>query len=855
MIPFDRLSDRVLAVLRRRGDGEPHDQHGSCRHIGTTDLPRHRRGVRWLDDAVRDIGYACRGLLRARGLAVVALASLALGIGANAVIFSVVDAALLRSLPYVDADRLVALLQTVQTLDGDRMEIEMSGRRVDDLRALPQIFERAVGYSDATDLALAEGDDVSLRVGAFSPALPALLGVVPQLGRAFMPEDIDAGDRIVISDAYWQRAFNRDPRAIGATIALASGARVVVGVMPQTFRYFVGARTDAWLPVADRDADNVVARLRPGLSVEQAQRELDAAIASPVASWKPLGVEILPADWNRAGGYFGRGLRSTGTMLYSLLGAVALLLAIGCANVANLLLSRTLARQREIAVRRSLGASRGRVARQFLTEGIVVSVFGSAAALVLAWWGIRVLPAFVPADLAYSMFGVAVPRLDGRVLVFGVAISLVTGLLCGSASAVRVFTSRASEDELTGGCQRVIGPSRAQRRVHGMLQGLQVAMTVVLLTGTGLLLASVHRMASVPPGFDEENLGYARLDFRATGWAGRAGLVQRRAFIDDLIARLVAVPGIAAVTAGPPPVGGYANGGFLPDDSRPSPSTTVRAENYPVRSDFFRVARIALVSGRAFGADDGPSALPVAIINESAARRFWPEGSAVGRRFRQFAGDADSPPLTIVGVVADVRTGNLMREHVQIYRPSAQSFEASEILFRAPGAMAPVIAAIRTAVRDVDARVAMVDAGSVDGLFVERSPLGPVRFYATFLGLFAAIALLTAAIGLYGVLSYAVARRTYEIGVRIALGAGRTRVRWMMAGEVLLPVVAGLAAGIVAALWLSRFIASQLFQVAPRDPMILGAIVLFLVVVSAMAAVVPARRAVRIDPAVALRDE
>jgi putative ABC transport system permease protein len=380
-------------------------------------------------------------------------------------------------------------------------------------------------------------------------------------------------------------------------------------------------------------------------------------------------------------------------------------------------------------------------------------------------------------------------------------------------------------------------------------------MTVVLLAGTGLLLASVHRMASVPPGFDAEKLGYARLDFRATGWTGRAGLVQRRAVIDDLVARLSAVPGIAAVTAGPPPVGGYANGGFLPDDSPPSPSTTVRAEIYPVRSDFFQVAAIPLVRGRAFGDDDGPGTRPVAIINESAARRFWPDRSAVGRRFRQFAGDADEPPLTIVGVVADVRTINLTREHVQIYRPSAQSFEPSEILFRASGEMAPVIATIRTVVRGLDDRVAMTSAGPVDALFAERSPLGPARFHATFIGLFAATALLTAGIGLYGVLSYAVARRTHEIGVRIALGAGRTRVRWMMAGEVLLPVVVGLAAGVVAALWLSRFIASQLFRVAPRDPLILGAIVLLLVVVSTMAAIVPVRRAVRIEPAVALRDE
>ena len=794
-----------------------------------------------------DIRHALRLVSRNPGFSLVACLTLALGIGANTVIFSVVDAALFRPLPYKDAERLVDVWVEAQLKSGASTLVRASGRHAERLRAVARVFDGVEVFSDPRPKALSAGSDQSPQMGAVAPRFPGFLGVSPQLGRGFTHDDVLAGDTIVISDGYWQRMFNRDRDVLGKTIAFADRTCVVVGVMPPTFRYFVGAQTDGWLPIAERDGDRLAARIRPGITVEQAQRELNAALA--LSGGRPSRFEISPAGWDRGVEFGARGLeRSTRAMLLSLFGAVGFVLVIACANVANLLVSRTFARQREIAVRGAVGATRFRLARQFLIESLVLAGLGGAAAIGLAWCGIRAIPALVPANLIRTVLGASLPQLDARVLVFGVAAAVLTGLLCGAVPALRGSHPVTAGGLLAGG-QSIAGSSRGQRRVRNAFQALQVAMTMVLLAGAGLLLASFLRMLTVPRGFDEANLGYALLEFPPQEYAQSPRL---RAFFDELTARMSAFPGVNAVTAGLPPVSGYAGQQLLLEGSGGQPSIAVPLELFPVQPDYFRVARIPLKEGRMFGPEDGPNAPPVAIISENAARRFWPGQSAIGRRFRLFA---ETPPLTIVGVVPHIRTINLARDGVEAYVPATQHGLPRSLLFRMTRDPAPVIAAIRAEVRAIGVRVTVTRIGMVSTYFAEFDPLGSPRFYAVLLSLFAGVALLTAAVGLYGLLSYSVGQRTREIGVRIALGADLSRMRWLVIGDALAPVAMGVAVGLVASLWLSRFVASQLYQVRPHDPVTFVAIVLLLLAVSAAAAFGPAYRASRVDPVEALRAE
>jgi len=869
-----KLLDRLLARLRQRdldseadaelrfhlamqtqtnlSRGMPADEARRAALRAFGGIEQAREAVRderaiWLDRIWQDVRFAWRQARRTPGFTATAVITLALGVGANVAIFSVVDAALFRPLPYKNADRLVNLFVTVQTRAGGQIQVEVTGRHIDDLRAIRQVFEGIDAFLDFRPKALATGSDASPQVGAFTPTFPAFLGVPPQLGRAFTQDDVIASDRIIISDAYWQRAFNRDRDVIGKTIAFSDETCIVVGVMPPTFRYFVGAQTDAWLPLDERDGDRLAARIRPGITLAQAQRELNAALARPGSTWKPLAVEIAPAEWNR-GADSSSSAGSTRMMLFSLLGAMGFVLVIACVNVANLLLSRSFTRQREIAVRGSLGATRFQLIRQFLIEGLVLAGLGGVAATVLAWWVIRAIPAIVPARLTYSVLGASMPQLDVRVLAFGCLAAMLTGVVCGAVPACRATQSSATDGLVAGG-QSVAGPSRGQRRVRDAFQTLQVAMTMVLLVGAGLLLASLIRMVTVSTGYDPENLGNAYLTFPQTA---NARLVQRRAFFDELIARITTVPGIRAATVGQSPVGGRAGYRFLPDERDGLAENTAPLEQFDVRPDYFRVVGIPLREGRIFGPEDGPNAPPVAIISENAARRFWPGQSAIGQRFTWFPGQ---PLLTVVGVVPHIKTIELARDGVEAYRPAAQAGEASSLLFRVSGDPAPAIAAIRAAIRSIDPRVTVSRITMVDSLFAEFDPIGSSRFYGLLLGAGAGLGLVMAAVGLYGLLSYSVSRRTREIGVRIALGAGMWRVRWMVVVEGVAPVAVGIAVGLVAGNWLSRLVASQLFQVKPHDPVVLGAIVMLFVLVCAVAAFVPVRRATRVDPAEALRTD
>jgi predicted permease len=529
-------------------------------------------------------------------------------------------------------------------------------------------------------------------------------------------------------------------------------------------------------------------------------------------------------------------------MLFTLFGAVGFLLAIACANVANLLLARTLVRQREIAVRGSLGASRGRLGRQFLTEGLVLTGVGSLVAMLVAWWILEALPFVMPAELTNSVFGAVWPELDMRVLGFVCVVAVVTGILCGAVPALRVSRPAATAG-LLGSGRRVAGPPRLERRLRAVFQTLQVAMTLVLLVGAGLLLTSLLRMVTMPAGFEARNLGFARMTLPRA--------VNRAAFLDELIARTSALPGVIAATGGVPPIGGLSGAQFLPEELEAG-APALPLEFFHVRPDYFQIAGIPLLEGRLFGPEDRDGTEPVAIVSEAAARRLWPGRSSVGRRFRRHA---DAPLLTVVGVVPSIKTVLFARDGVQAYMPAAQAGDLPYLLFRVAGDPRSVMTAVRAQIRTIDPSVTLDSINMMDNYLAESDPMGPTRFYALFLGGFAGLGLLTAAIGLYGVLSYSVSHRTHEIGVRLVLGARLAQVRSLVFAEALVPVVVGVTVGMLATIWLSRLLESRLFQVAPNDPWVLGGIVATLFAACALAVVVPVRRATRIAPADALRAE
>jgi putative ABC transport system permease protein len=418
---------------------------------------------------LNDLRHALRLLRRQPGFTVIASLTLALGIGATAAIFSVVDAALFTPLPYRDADRLVTVAMLAKTPAGQQVPIQVDGNRAAMLRQVSTAFDGVEVFRDPSLKALAAGSGDSPLIGGFGPRFPAFLGVTPQLGRVFDDDDVNGGDTIILSDRFWRASFQADPGVIGRTIAFADRTRTVVGVMPPAFRFYVGAKTDGWLPISDRDGTDLAARLAPGITIDEAQRRLDATLRTDARPERRY--EISPTNKYRSDS-------SSRTMLLSLLAAVACVLVIACANVSNLVLARTLSRQREIAVRGSLGATRAQLVRQFLVEGLVLASIGGAAAVFVAWLVIRSVPSVVPVRLLPLIFGVSLPHLDVRVLAFGCAAALVSGLICGAVPAIRV-SGRAAADGLLGGGQRTAGGSRAQRRMRESFLSLQVGLTLI----------------------------------------------------------------------------------------------------------------------------------------------------------------------------------------------------------------------------------------------------------------------------------------------------------------------------------------------------------------------------------------
>ena len=802
-----------------------------------------------IESVWQDIRYALRILRRSPGFAAVAILTFAVGIGANTAVFSIVDAALLKPLPFLHADRLVDILEV--RMPGTAEETIQSGMhraRAEEWRTQTQIFDAVEMHRTPRPTALGD-TGASIGVAQVSAGALPLLGLFPVMGRHFSAEESASGDQrvLLISDGLWTRAFGAAPDIVGREIVLAQRTVVIIGVMPPHSGFPMGRPVDAWLPltnVADpKDPTSrivgIVARLREGLTPATAQPELARAAKAiqrdlPAReAWTAKVDTIDPRQWHRG----------ALPIVLVAFGAVAIVLLTACTNIANLLLARASARQREMAIRGAIGASRARLARQLLIESLVLALLGGAGAVALASWLIPAMPAVLPPS--FVGFAVHDAQVDWRVLAAAVGVSCLAGVLSGVLPALR-GSRNAVAGALTSG--RGVTAAPAQRRTRSLLVAAQVAFACLLLVCAGLMTSSFIRMVTSDPGYRLDGLQQVSLRLTDPKYRSPA---QRDQFFHDLLGSLRATASVSSVTFGTPP----------PDDG----SGSLTAEDHPGRQenragaallaagpDYFSALGIQMVSGRPLSAADLGGTAAVAVIDEETARRFWPDESALGKRVRY---SPYVPWMTVVGVARDVKTSRAgsARQSFELYLPAKQAPLGTTIMFRAVGDGRAALAAVRARVVALEPDARIASAGAVRDLY--GPSLTNPRFTAVTISTFAILALVTAAVGLYAMLAYTVSRRTSEIGVRMALGASRSGVRRLIVTEALWPVAIGVIIGVAAAQALSRVISAQLYQTTPYDPLTLAAVVAIFVAVAMIATYLPARRATRVDPVVALRAE
>jgi len=798
---------------------------------------------------LQDVRFALRGFRRNLGLTVVTVVVLGLGIGANTAIFSVVDALVLRPLPFPAPEQLVAVPAGVMHPD------------FVDVKARSRSFSNLAAYRLDRVLLTAPGEAEMIDAVRASAELFSVLGIAPMIGRGFEEGDDRPGKPglAVLSHGFWQRRMGGDPQAVGKRVTLDGRSLTVIGVAPPAFRFPLDeAPAELWAVLETPTGPNVarqwrgfralrcVGRLAPGVGLARAQAEV-AAIAAQLALEHPQD--------NAGRGFstiesFDRTVKGGRPALLVLLGAVAVVLLIACANVANLQLVRASARRRELAIRAALGAGRGRIIRQFLTESLVLAIIAGVVGLLLAVWGVRILVALLPQD---------VPRLhaigfDVRVLLYTLTAALATAVVVGVVPALQA--SRPGLRESLGEGDRGVA---GRGRVRAILLLSEIALAVVLLVGAGLLIRSFERLMAVDPGFEPRGLLTARLRVPSGGADGRI-------FYNELLRKLESLPGVRASAVGSPiPYARWFSSWNFTLDDRPAPPPAHPwwASAQSVSPSYFATLGIPLVAGRTFDrADDERSQAEVAVINEAFARRFFPGANPLGRRIRAYDYD-----LQIVGVVADTRgtcgyagcagggAGRLDRNpEPEITLPLAGRGRTYFVVVRsASGSTAGLVAPLRAAVQELHPHALLIEVRTMEEAIDES--LDQRRLVMFLLGAFAALAVGLAALGIYGVISYSVTQRTREIGIRMALGAQAGQVRRMVLGQGLRLSLLGLGLGVVGALALTRVLQSQLYGVSPTDPLTFFALSLLVLAVSALASLLPARRATRVDPMIALRHE
>ncbi|MCW5978662.1 MAG: ABC transporter permease [Bryobacteraceae bacterium] len=791
----------------------------------------------------RDLSYALRNMTRNPALFALAALTLAIGIGANTAMFSVTHAVLLRPLPYRDADRLVTIRAGIPRLNISGAFVEYN-TFVDWWRARAGSFDAMTAFSPGT-ANLTSGDQPQrVRMLRVSDGFFPLLGVRPALGRDFLPgEDRPGAPRVaIISDGLWKRRFGGDPAVAGRSIVLDRASYEVVGVLPPDFDLH---REDVFTPIAHSGARapgmptvGVYGRRKPGVALATAQAEIDSLCRGWVEQYG------YPPDWGarvwplRA--FLVRDVRSSVVVLGA---AVTLVLLIACANIAALLLARAGARQREMAVRTAVGAPRSRLVRQLLTESAVLGAVAAALGLALAWASVRTL-----AGLEMPFPFLDRVTLNTSVLCFAAGATLLTTILFGLVPALSATRSGLAGS--LGEAGRGGSESLRRSRARSALVVGEVAIALLLTIGATLTVRSLTRLLAVDPGFQPEGVLTAEITLPPSSYPKPS---QRMNFFNALLERMKASPGVKDAGMGShlPFSGSKSGNDVSAEGAAPRSGERNIAFMRAIDPGYFGAIGVSLIEGRSFTPRD-PAGSPVAIINETMARRCWPGESAVGRRFAVGRGDVR---MTVVGVTRDVRSTSLADEpDAEYFVPYAQTpGETMALVVRTTGAAETLASTLRNAIRELDKDLPVSDVAALETA-VSRSTFVR-RFSVTLLAAFALVALLLATIGIYGVVSYSVARRTREIGVRMALGAGRGRIAARVVGQAALLGLAGIAIGLAGSLALTRALRGMLYGVSPTDPTLFAAASLFLLAVAALAAYLPARRAACVDPVTALRHE
>jgi putative ABC transport system permease protein len=794
-----------------------------------------------MEALLQDLRYAIRMLLKKPGFTTVVLITLALGIGANTAIFSVVNGVLIQPLPFKEPDRLVAVREANPKFSNE--PIGASFPNFTDWKEQNQVFEHIAAYSGQVLTLI--GEDEPLRVSAqtVSSAFFPMLGAEPILGRTFLPEEEKTGQTkaVVLSHGFWQRRFGGDPAVLDRTLTLDGSPFTVVGVMPAGFRFLRDA--DLWTPLNVPAALQqirgarflqVVARLKPGMSLEQARagmgtlaRQLESEYSQSNSGW---GVSLVSLQDKLVG--------NVKLGLLVLLAAVGFVLLIACANVANLLLTRGTTRQKEIAIRVALGAGRRRVIQQLLTESTLLALLGGGLGLLLALWGIDALRALSPSNLPR----IEEIRIDRSVLAFALTVSLLTGLLFGLAPARQATRVDLQEALKEGG-----GSSAGGRKLlRGLLVISEIALSLILLVGAGLLGRSLLALLSVDPGFRTENLMTMELSLPQYKYRQEQ---QQTEFFQQLLERAGSLPGVRAValTTILPLSGNESKNSFTIEGGESAGKNWARLQT--ISPDYFRTMSIPLLKGRPFSKRDVEGGAPdVVIVNEFMARRFWPDQDPVGKRI--LFGDSGS---TIVGVVGNIKHTGLGAEHEpEMYLP-VESSRTMVLVARAESEAIALAAPLRALVHSIDKDQPVENIRTMEEV-LSRSVAQP-RFLAILLSVFATLALALAAVGVYGVMSFSVAQRTREMGIRMALGAQPRDILRLVLGQGMALAVIGVAAGLLGSFAVTRLMSSLLYRVSAADPITFIVISLLLTGVALGASFIPARRALKVDSMVALRHE
>ena len=819
------------------------------------DKCRETRRVSWLQDLADDLRHGARLLRESPGFTSVAVLTLALGIGANTAIFSLVDAVLLRSFPYPDPNQLVVLsnvpLKQPDALSG------ISFRDFTQCREHNAVFSEIAGNAFHNLTLTGAGEPSVVTTADVTPEIFSLLNARPLLGRTLLPEDGKPGAAAVavLSESLWRSRFGSDPRIVGQAISLDMRAFTVVGILPAEFRYPEGApHQDVWIsirqdplfgPLTARPGVRllgVIGRMKPGVTVAKAQAAMDA-FGAALAKEFPLEDSSVTI---RVRPYRDAVVGNVKSAVLVLLSAVGLLLLMACANIANLLLSRGVSRAREIAVRMALGASRARIVRQLLTESALLALLGGIAGVLLAAGVVRGFQPFLPAEVVR----ISSIHVGGPVLAFALLLSLAAALGFGLAPALLAtpsnLQSNLKDGERTG--------QHGGQRARNFLAVAEISLAMVLLVAGGLLIRSFALVTSVNPGFDPRNVTRAEVSLPQFQYSKPA---QWAAFANELLPRLQAQPGMQeSALAAPLPMDhqGQASFPFTIVGNPPLPPGKTTTADYTTASPaYFRVMRIPLLRGRLFSDQDSPDNPNVAIISETLARRYFPDQDPIGRQMRFGFPPNTNTAREIIGVVGDVRDVSLSQEPgPMMYVPFAQApLYGGEIVVRSSLSVSGVAASVRQAVHSIDKDLPVTD--------IDRFPdaigqsISRERFRTFLLGSFSAVALMLAAVGIFGVISYSASQRTHEIGIRMAIGAQRGHVLRLILAQGAKLALLGLSIGVVFAVLFTRFIASMLYRVSATDPVTFGAVAAVLLAVAVLACFIPARRATRVDPLVALR--